>query len=355
MKKTLLLMAATLLAGTAAQAQSDIFVWQAGQASKLEKADSITFTAPANFQTYAKKGLVITEIFYGSYPKRSSGNFVNYKYDQYFKIGNNSDHTLYLDGVLLGETMTETDLKWDISPAIDSMQTVLAQGLYQFPGDGTTYPVEPGKEIVVALCARNHKLSAQRVGELPSWTRDSVYQHNADSLLINLGNADFEAYDQPAPDVDPYETQDVDNPDVTNLDKWYNSSATLWVVSQQGNLCYFLAVPDDTTTKEGFLENNLFKFSYSRDFYGEKLTTNNQRAYIIPAGWIIDGVNVAHTDEPVGNFLPSTIDAGWTYIGAFSLNTRRDKAIVRKLVDGKWADTNNSTNDFTPATNPTLR
>lgn len=363
MKKTLLLAAVALTMGAAAQAQTNVQIWKGGKATVAAMVDSITFAEPAPQPTLDKKGLLITEIFYGSYPKRKNGGFANYKFDQYFKIGNNSNHTQYLDGICLVETKTETDLLWNIVPhdgtTFDTNANVLVQAIYQFPGTGKDYPVRSGQEIVIALNGRNHRIAANRVDEAFYTVGDSVYAHNADSVCMDLSKAKFEIYDAPAPGTPEGETKDYQNDDVEDMIKWYNSSKTIWVVSQQGNLCYGLVKIPAGVTKDSFLKDNYLAYDYWREWeFGDdgKLTTKNQEAYIMPTEWFIDAVNVAHTDEPVGYFLPQTLDAGWTYIGDYALKTRRDKAIIRKKLNSQtWVDTNNSTNDFRPATTASMR
>lgn len=366
MKKTLLTLAAGLLMAATANAQSTFTYWVNGSPVTVQNADSITFAPVANAQVYAKKGLLITEMFLGSFPNRKSGSQNNYKYDQYIKVGNNSDRTLYLDGVILAETLPDNNLKWyNFDPALDSTKNIIVQAIYRFPGTGNTYPVEPGQEKVIALSARNHKADHGLYGQTSSALKtDSVYQHNSDSLLIDLSVADFEIYDAPAADVDPWETTDEDNPDVVNMDKWYNSSQTLWVLNQHGNLSYVLAMPEDTVTKDGFLKDHYTEFHYHYDIYswdGTVSSTNEesslQKAYTLPKDWVIDGINLACDEEARGLYLMEGIDNGYASVNHTGLTVVRTigKAVVRKQENGKWVDTNNSSNDFTSFAEPTLR
>ena len=80
------------------------------------------------------------------------------------------------------------------------------------------------------------------------------------------------------------------------------------------------------------------------------------KTYKVPMSWVIDGINLSVEEEWQWNVLPAHIDNGWTYCGK-TLNdkTRYGKAVIRKTgSDGKYVDTNNSTNDFTPEAKPSL-
>ena len=52
----------------------------------------------------------------------------------------------------------------------------------------------------------------------------------------------------------------------------------------------------------------------------------------------------------------AAFDAGWTHAGDYDKDpTRFGKSVRRKVVGGKLADTNVSTNDFTPNATPSLK
>ena len=75
----------------------------------------------------------------------------------------------------------------------------------------------------------------------------------------------------------------------------------------------------------------------------------------IPNDWIIDGVNLSVADSWQWNVLSPSIDAGWTHCGSVDRDQNRyGKAVVRKKENGKWIDTNNSTNDFNADAKPSL-
>ena len=89
-------------------------------------------------------------------------------------------------------------------------------------------------------------------------------------------------------------------------------------------------------------------------FNGNSYEMNVSSTYKVPMAWVIDGVNLSVEEEWQWNVLPENIDNGWTYCGrTLSDKTRYSKAVIRKQTDdGKYVDTNNSTNDFTPEATP---
>ena len=76
----------------------------------------------------------------------------------------------------------------------------------------------------------------------------------------------------------------------------------------------------------------------------------------IPGEWVLDAVNCSLKDSWYQNPWPAAFDAGWTYCGAYDGDPDRfGKSVRRKEVNGKLADTNVSTNDFTPNATPSLK
>ncbi len=118
---------------------------------------------------------VISEVYYSGAPEAGY-----YFHDQFTEIYNNTEDTLHLDSILIAEAYKgyATDADY-----------VHCRIVWQFPGDGTNYPVAPGEMKIVAQDGIDHREQAP--------------------LSIDLSNADFE-YARPA-------HGDVDNPDVTNM------------------------------------------------------------------------------------------------------------------------------------------
>lgn len=99
--------------------------------------------------------------------------------DQYFTICNNSPETLYADGLCIGISAGYTYLP---SQSVRKYfpGDIVASQIYSIPGTGRDVPVAPGKSLVIARSARNHR------AESPE---PSNFVYNPD-----LTGADFEIY-----------------------------------------------------------------------------------------------------------------------------------------------------------------
>lgn len=99
--------------------------------------------------------LVIEELYFGGCLKPDGKQ--NYMTDQYLSIANNSEETLYLDGLCIGQVAPFTTLRpssWMLHT--DMTEIPLTMMCWQFPGSGTDYPLEPGQRQVVATNAIDH-------------------------------------------------------------------------------------------------------------------------------------------------------------------------------------------------------
>ena len=272
----------------------------------------------------AAQGFVISEIFFTG-TQTSEGK--TYTDDQYFRIANNSNETLYADGLAIVQADFLSTDKQDYTPnLLDSAITIDA--IYVIPGNGTDYPILPGQEITIALNAINHK------------------EYNPNS--IDLSKADFEFYDA----IDGKEDIDVDNKDVPNLINWYNNFKSGFILHNRGFKSYALVKPEvdiDTFNKN-------FKYKYNWKFvFGQYSFDRSDEAFFIPNSWVIDGVNLSVPSLWQWNVMSETIDAGYTHCGQVDKDQNRfGKAVVRKKNSNMWVDTNNSTNDFEADAKPSL-
>lgn len=269
-----------------------------------------------------KEGFVISEIFFRG-TSRDGSNV--YNRDQYFKITNNSDQTLYADSIIIMESAFRNDNPQTYLKDLRN-DGFAANAIYMIPGNGNDVPVKPGESLLIALNAKDHKAVS--------------------STSFDLSKADFEFYDESKVSI-----KDEDNPSVKNLDKWYCYTQSFFILNMHGNNAY--AIAKIRGTKEDFLKNN----TYNAQYYavnGKLMTTN---AYFIPNAWIIDAVNLSYKDnDHQWRVMSILLDKGYTYCS----DNKNDKsgigtAVVRKMANGKYADTNNSTEDFTPKATPTVK
>lgn len=267
----------------------------------------------------AQGGFVISEIFFTG---TSTAEGKSYSGDQYIRITNNSDVTLYADSIAVLESAFLTTQKQEYTPDIMSTDFSV-QACYMIPGTGKSVPVEPGASLTLAVNAINH----------------TAEQPNS----IDLSQADFEFYDESS-------NANFTDPDgkAPNLDKWYCYTATIYQFHSRG--FNSMAIAKMKATKEDWLANNVYDAKYLFVFGDFSREMTKKGIYKVPNSWILDGVNLSVESVHEWNVLDASIDAGWTYCGKVDKDeTRFNKAVIRKQdANGKYVDTNNSTNDFTP-------
>ncbi len=266
----------------------------------------------------AQGGFVISEIFFTGTTTPEGGS---YSGDQYIRITNNSDVTLYADSITVVESAFLTTQKQDYTP--DLMATDFSvQACYMIPGNGKSVAVEPGASLTLAVNAINHK------AEQPN--------------SIDLSGADFEFYDESS-------NANFTDPDgaAPNLDKWYCYTATIYQFHSRG--FNSMAIAKMKTSKEDWLQNYVYDANYLFVFGDFSREMTKKGLYRIPNTWILDGVNLSVESVREWNVLDASIDAGWTYCGKVDRDeTRFNKSVIRKQdANGLYIDTNNSTNDFT--------
>ncbi len=286
-----------------------------------ENANSLKL-AVNSFQ--AEGGFVISEIFFTGTTTPENKQYLN---DQYMVITNNSDVTLYADSIAIVESEFRTNDKQDYTP--DLMNTDFSVDfVFMIPGSGTSVPVAPGASLLVAVNAINH------------------VENNPNSF--NLSGADFEFFDESS---SPNYT-DVDGA-ATNLDRWYTYSLTVTGFHNRGFKSY--AIAKMKTDKETWLKDYAYtaEYTFTFDEYSFPMSTDTYR---IPNSWILDAVNLSVESEFQWLVTSSALDAGWTYCGKVDKDPERyNKAVIRKQdANGKYIDTNNSTNDFNAEVKPSM-
>lgn len=268
--------------------------------------------------------LILEEVFFTG-TKTPQGAM--YFGDQYFKITNNTDKTLYADGMLLVQSAFMTNEKQDYSPNI--MGTTFSAGaIIRIPGNGTTYPVLPGASIIIAEDAINHK------------------EFNPSS--INLSHANFQIFKE--------DSDDIDNPAVPKMVNVFEKM----VIHTQGYYAYALARMPQGMTNESLISQNSYTYTYNLSFGGDVYPMDGL-AVKIPNEWITDAVNLSVQDSFQWLVTSPSLDMGWTSVTSFDGDKNRFGKAVRRKVIGKNADgkdilkdTNNSTADFEHGVKPSL-
>lgn len=262
---------------------------------------------------------VIEEIFFAG-TRTPEGK--QYDDDKYIKITNNTEETLYLDGLLLVKSKFQTDIKEEYTPNIMN-GFLAAEAILQFPGNGTTYPVEPGKSVIFAEYAINHK--------------------ELNSNSIDLSHADFEKFFE--------SSSDVNNPAITDLSNIYDQL----VMHGQGVFAYALVrLPQGIAAEKLNGENPeyVYNFSYDLIFDGDAIPMPDT-AVKIPNAWVIDVVNLGIEESHLWNVTAPSLDMGYAFVTRFDGDAARYGKSVRRKVIGTnanglpvYLDTNNSTVDF---------
>lgn len=238
--------------------------------------------------------------------------------DQYFMVVNNGDKIEYLDGLCYGITAhanPQPETPW--SKFLMEKNELPLSCIYQIPGNGKDYPLEPGKYVIIAATAINHH------------TED---QPNS----VDLSGADFELVFPDAELPNGYKVTDTDNPDVPNLNIIVDAFFGTGIAHPRGFWppCLFKIKGDI----KAFLQQHIMQV---KDKNGK---LNN--FYTIPTDMILDGVETGCEGQFKTRALPATVDQG----NFFVTGCHRQQLAHRKteMRNGRtyWIDTNNSTNDY---------
>lgn len=287
---------------------------------------------------------VIKQVYYaGSH--RANGALYR---DQFIEFYNNSDQTLYADSLYFAEitgvislgssynVLASGQMDWSKAQGMPANVNanndyVYARAVLMIPGTGKQYPVLPGKSIVVAQTAINHKS--------PFTGTDGKTVNVVDpSLTVDLSGADFEAYY--APFLTKPLSSDVDTP-APNLEV-ISYFGTDMIFDNLGRYSYVLFKNSGTTRVKDFPQ-----YPYPTVSTPSSTAT---KYYQIPSKLILDAVEVQSNlpDDRNPKKLNASLDAGFTFVPAGAYTSQ---SIVRKTdrtVNGRiiLKDTNNSTEDF---------
>ncbi|WP_333863401.1 DUF4876 domain-containing protein [Sphingobacterium sp.] len=290
---------------------------------------------------------IIKQIYYAGSDNKEGAVFR----DQFFEVYNNTDRVLYADSLYFGrlwgrQSMTSgsdyyqpnDQLDWSKSLGMvnadrANAEYVYLRDLFMIPGNGRTYPVEPGKSIVIAQNALNHK--APFVGN----NGKEVSIKNPD-LTVDLSIANFEVYYGDIPGKTPFAT-DIDNPAVPNVEI-LDYTGNDWILDNLGRDGYVIFKKSDRSSVENLKSYNEPSVSVP--------TSTAKKYRQLPVDWIMDAVEVQPNtkDARIPKKLTASLDAGFTFapLGGYS-----SQSVIRrteKTTNGvrKLRDTNNSTADF---------
>ncbi|WP_316820949.1 DUF4876 domain-containing protein [Pedobacter gandavensis] len=270
--------------------------------------------------------------------------------DQFLEFHNNTDHVMYADSLYFSQiygrvssispnmNYTSTgQMDWSKSPNMDqsinaNKDYVYAKTLYMIPGNGKQYPVQPGKSIVVAQTALNHKAPFTGNDGKVVTVRDP-------ELTIDLSGADFEVF---LGDVigKPF-SSDINNPQVPNVEVLSYSGNDM-ILDANGKDSYVIFKVDGSQrVKEWPQYNEPSKIAPS---------PTSKKYYQIPVKYLIDGVEIQPhiPDSRFPKKLSPNIDAGFTFNPKGNYTSQSVIRKTAKSINGRIVlkDTNNSTEDF---------
>lgn len=316
---------------TGAERQTTVTVTRKG------RSDLLATVTIKQSSVAAKNGeFVIEEIYFTGTALPETGSPDKYQGDQYIKIRNNTDEDLYADGMLLIlQSSVLSNMKGKIPAAVDFREEYCAgQAFYAIPGSGRDVPVKAGESLIIVNNAQNH------------------LESNPDSW--DATTADFEWYDESSNE----NVLDTDNPAVPNLDKWYAQTLTVHSLHNRGAYGIAIAMPPAGTTGEQFLQDHPIGDGYYYIFHSPNGSNYKMpiKGYFVPNEWVLDAVNTGGRNTFGMAPWGTSLDAGYTWCGTEDSDPDRfNKSVIRKTgADGKLVDTNNSSNDFTPDTTPSL-
>jgi len=273
--------------------------------------------------------------------------------DQFIEFYNNSDKVLYADSLYFAETVgvvstsnpgntyylsASGQMDWtkslNMPASVDANNDyIYARAFLMIPGTGKQYPVQPGKSIVVAQTALNHKAPFTGVDGKTVTVLDP-------SLTVDLSGADFEAYY--APLLAKPLASDIDNPNVPNLEV-LSYFGTDMIFDNPGRYSYALIKVDGSQKPKDWPQYN----------YPTKSAPSSSAAkyYQIPLKYVIDAVEVQplEASDRIPKKYGAALDAGFTYVPKGSYTSQSIVRKTDKTVNGRviLKDTNNSTEDFT--------
>lgn len=266
----------------------------------------------------AKVGSILfSEIYY-------CGVAPYYFRDQTYTLYNNGEEVFYLDGLCFAQlhpNIATTNLpSWPEEDGRDNY--VYGLVVWQFPGSGTQYPLQPGEAVVVAQEAINHLVN------------------NPDSF--NNSMSDWECWAGNAL---------RGNPDCPKMPYifWWTPNSLQWLTSVFGAaFCIFRI--DDAVVDTAY---------WQQEGHWQRVVGSSATRYAkIPADAVLDGVELLTSMSALNmKRIPGFVDAGGTSVETTYIGKSVSRKVIGQRANGTpiYQDTNNSTNDFQVNDTPAIR
>lgn len=294
---------------------------------QMNSSDAPTLVVPVEMIGSMKGNLVFSEIYFcGSKPP------VGFSYfrDQFFEVANNTDKVQYLDGLYMGHgEQISADRVKPIWPESDGNKYLYLDRVWQFPGSGTDYPLQPGESAVVAQFAANHKLEI--------YNPNSPVDCSTAEFEFNMNNPNYP--DQPAVDM---------------VHIFYDGGAEMvmpqYLIPVFGTNYVLFKVP------EGDVWDPVHDTSLQTKNAGDSWSDIFAK---VPVEYVVDVVEGARNSTYIdAKNIPAFLDAGIFYVDGIYINkgvTRRlDTSVTTPAGAIFYQDTNNSSDDFEMIVDPVL-
>ena len=283
--------------------------------------------------------LLIKEIYCGGCLRQPQEG--SYQFDKYVLIHNNSPETLYLDSLCFGaldpynsqatNRWVETDEQTGATLFPDFVPII--QAVWQFGGDGGSFPIAPGQDAVVVCCG-----AIDHASQYP--------------LSVNLNKPGyFVCYNS------TYFPNTLYHPapgDQITPDHYLNVVIKTGIAN-----AYPLSIYSPAPVIFRARGTTIQEFVRSADNVVQKPGDKNDFVVKIPIEWVIDGAEVFYggSSSNAKRLCPS-IDAGYVtqsdiYLG-HTLHRHIDEEASRQAGYEVLVDTNNSSNDFYERTRQSL-
>ncbi|MBR8720569.1 hypothetical protein IX307_001737 [Bacteroides pyogenes] len=307
--------------------------------------------------------LLIQEVYYtGTYYTRTDGEKeydMPYNEDKYIKIYNPTSEAVYLDNYALAVHVFSPSNRIDLRDEFNFMKTHFGVAtMVLFGGNGTQHPLRPGKSVLVAQKAIDHKAEKER--ELKEDEENPQTYKGLDHLL-DLSKADFQWATK-----DENEESIVDKENVMQL----TYSNGTWAPDEDMEdfdiktsfVVALLKLGDKPENiKKTFQEEEEAGDEKAKKYYKNVAFKNagHHNAYqtvlTIPYDWVEDAVTVCPNSEFKWPLVTPKIDKGHKGVQEKALGKGKNfgvdkdaagKALKRKHDGNKYVDDNNSTSDF---------
>lgn len=286
-----------------------------GSLSALEEGASLAVTVNA-----AKSAaLIFKELYYSCY----GDNY--YFRDQFYEIYNNSDQTVYADGLCICTldmySYEGVPVEYDIP---NREKYVFAKFVWQIPGDGDDYPVAPGESFVIAQWATDHSIESLGGARHQDLTGAEFEALVGETTLWNG-------------------TVITDNAAINMVQFSAAYSAFQWLNNVGGSTMILFFPP------EGMSHELTYEVGSDSPY---------SAALAIPTECILDAVHACENAEDAARVtVPAEHDSGYIFCsGPYS-----GESIVRKIAETKedgrivYKDTNNTSSDFEVCEEPKIR